>query len=243
MFAFVLTILGASFVFFFKKGISKKLSVIFYGLSCGIMMAATIWSLIIPSLEAAQNYGILKFLPAVVGIILGSIFIVFLDFLVKKIKKKKRGLSKTMKLFFAVTIHNIPEGLAVGFAFGVAIFSNSMELCMSALSLAIGMGLQNFPEGMAISLPMQSKYNNRFKAFMFGFYSAVVEPIASVIGIFLAKFLSNIYSYMLGFAAGAMIYVIIEELLPEAKLSAKSKVGTWCFIIGFLVMMILDIVF
>ncbi len=247
-FAFIMTMLGASLVFFFKNPISKKLNVIFYGLSGGIMMAATIWSLIIPSIEASTNYGVFSFVPAVIGIILGALFIVLLDYLTIKLKKNKKGkrklgLSKNMKLFIAVTVHNIPEGLAVGFAFGIALQSNSMELCMSALSLAIGMGLQNFPEGAAISLPMEAKFNSRFKAFMFGFYSAVVEPIASVIGIFLAKYLSGIYGYILGFSAGAMLYVLIEELLPEAKLNGKSKLGTWCFIIGFCFMMILDVVF
>lgn len=242
-FAFVMTLLGASLVFFFKNPISKKLNVIFYGLSGGVMMASTVWSLIIPSINASENYGKFSFVPALVGIILGALFIVLLDFLTVKLKKQKNGLSKNMKLFIAVTVHNIPEGLAVGFAFGIAIFSNSMALCMSALSLAIGMGLQNFPEGAAISLPMKAKYNSRFKAIMFGFYSAVVEPIASVIGIFLAKTLSGLYGYILGFSAGAMLYVLIEELLPEAKLDGKSKLGTWCFIIGFCIMMILDVVF
>ncbi len=243
LFAFVMTLLGASLVFFFKNPISKKLNVIFYGLSGGVMMASTVWSLIIPSINASENYGKFSFVPALVGIILGALFIVLLDFLTVKLKKQKNGLSKNMKLFIAVTVHNIPEGLAVGFAFGIAIFSNSMALCMSALSLAIGMGLQNFPEGAAISLPMKAKYNSRFKAFLFGFYSAVVEPIASVIGIFLAKTLSGLYGYILGFSAGAMLYVLIEELLPEAKLDGKSKLGTWCFIIGFCIMMILDVVF
>lgn len=206
-------------------------------------MASTVWSLIIPSINASENYGKFSFVPALVGIILGALFIVLLDFITVKLKKHKNGLSKNMKLFIAVTVHNIPEGLAVGFAFGIAIHSGSMALCMSALSLAIGMGLQNFPEGAAISLPMKAKYNSRFKAFMFGFYSAVVEPIASVIGILLAKTLSGLYGYILGFSAGAMLYVLIEELLPEAKLDGKSKLGTWCFIIGFCFMMILDVVF
>lgn len=243
MFAFVMTLLGSSLVFFFKKPINSKISTIFYGLSAGIMLAATIWSLIIPSIEASENYGCFKFIPSVSGIIFGALSIVFLDFIACKLKKSPNGLSKNMKVFVAVTVHNIPEGLAVGFAFGVALFSNSMPLCMSALSLAIGMGIQNFPEGSAISLPMKETYNSSFKAFMFGFYSAIVEPIASVIGIFLAYTLSSIYAYILGFAAGAMIYVIIEEMLPEANLSGYNKWGTWSFIIGFCIMLILDVVF
>lgn len=243
MFAFVMTLLGSSLVFFFKKPICSKLTTIFYGLSAGIMLAATIWSLIIPSITASESYGNFKFFPAVIGIIFGALSIVFLDFIACRIKKSPTGLSKNMKVFVAVTVHNIPEGLAVGFAFGVALFSNSMPLCMSALSLAIGIGIQNFPEGSAISLPMKETYNNRFKAFMFGFYSAVVEPIASVIGILLAYTLQTVFAYILSFAAGAMIYVIIEEMLPEANLSGYNKWGTWSFISGFCIMMILDVVF
>lgn len=242
-FAFLMTVLGSSLVFFFKKPISTKLNIIFYGLSAGIMLAATIWSLIIPSINASENYGDFKFVPAVVGIIIGALFIILLDFIATKIKKSESGLSKNMKIFIAVTVHNIPEGLAIGFAFGIALQSSSMALCMSALSLAIGIGIQNFPEGSAISLPMKSTYNNRFKAFMFGFYSAVVEPIASVLGLLLAYYLSPIYAYILSFAAGAMIYVIIKELLPEANLSSYNQWGTWSFIIGFCLMMILDVVF
>ena len=243
LFAFVMTLLGSSLVFFFKKPINSKLNTIFYGLSAGIMLAATIWSLILPSLSASENYGSLKFIPAVVGIILGALSIVALDLMACKIKKSPNGLSRNMKVFVAVTVHNIPEGLAVGFAFGVAYFSNSMPLCLSALSLAIGMGIQNFPEGAAISLPMKETYNSRFKAFMFGFYSAVVEPIASIIGFFLALTLQSIYAYILGFAAGAMIYVIIEEMLPEANLNGFNKWGTWSFIIGFCLMLVLDVAF
>ena len=242
-FALIMTILGSSLVFFFKKPISKKLNTIFYGLSAGIMFAATIWSLIIPSIEASQSYGDFKFVPAVLGIILGALFIVFLDIISQKLSKNQNGLSKNTKLFIAVTVHNIPEGLAVGFAFGIAISSGSMPLCLSALSLAIGMGIQNFPEGSAISLPMKDSLNSRFKAFMFGVLSAVVEPIASVLGLFLAFSLQGLFPYVLGFAGGTMIYVIIEELLPEASLDSQNNLGTWSFIIGFCLMMILDIVF
>ncbi|MGN1208348.1 MAG: ZIP family metal transporter [Christensenellales bacterium] len=242
-FALVMTILGSALVFFFKKPISDKINTIFYGLSAGIMLAATIWSLIIPSIEASSNYGNFKFVPAVVGIVLGAFFIILLDFVATKIKKTEKGLSRNMKLFIAVTVHNIPEGLAVGFAFGIAICNQSMPLCLSAFSLAIGIGIQNFPEGTAISLPMKATYNSAFKGFMFGIYSAVVEPIASIIGLFLAYTLSSIYSYILAFAAGTMIYVLIEEILPQANLSGYNKWGTWSFIVGFCIMMILDVVF
>lgn len=241
-FALFMTILGSSLVFFFKKEIGKNLNTVFYGLSAGIMFAATIWSLIIPAIDASQSYNKLKFLPAVVGIILGALFIVLLDFLAQKTQKNSKKLSKHTKLFIAVTIHNIPEGLAVGFAFGIALANNNQALCLSALSLAIGMGIQNFPEGSAISLPLKQKMG-RFKAFLFGVLSAIVEPIASIIGLFLAFSLQGLFPYVLGFAAGTMLYVLIEELLPEARLNGQNSLGTWSFIAGFCLMMILDIVF
>lgn len=242
-FAFFMTMLGSSLVFFFKKDINTKLKTVFYGLSAGIMLAATIWSLIIPSINNSEQLGKFSFMPAVIGILIGAGFIALLDLFAKTNENGEVKNNKNLKLFLAVTIHNIPEGLAVGFAFGVALQAQNMALCMSALSLAIGMGLQNFPEGAAISLPLKSTYNSRGKAFLYGFYSAVVEPIASILGIFLAMQLSCVLSYILAFAAGAMLYVIIEELLPEANLNGYNKLGTWCFIIGFLLMMVLDVVF
>ncbi|MBE5745819.1 MAG: ZIP family metal transporter [Clostridiales bacterium] len=240
-FCFLASIIGSSLVFFFKNEINSKLNIILNGISAGIMLSATFFSLILPSIESSANLGKFSFVPAFVGIIIGAIFIVLLDLIAKKIKKN--GLNKGTKLFLAVTLHNIPEGLAVGFAFGVAIFSGNMALCYSALSLAIGMGLQNFPEGMAITLPLKSMFNSCKKAFFYGFLSAFVEFIASIIGIFLAYSLSSVLGYILGFAAGAMLYVIIEELLPEANLNENNKLGVWCFIIGFLLMMVLDLVF
>ena len=242
-FAFLMTMLGSSLVFFFKKDINIKLKKIFYGLSAGIMLAATIWSLIITSINNSEYLGKFSFVPAVIGIVVGAGFIAILDFIVKPNENGAVKNNKNLKFFLAVTIHNIPEGLAVGFAFGVALQAQNMALCMSALSLAMGMGLQNFPEGAAISLPLKSSFNSRGKAFLYGFYSAVVEPIASILGIFLAMQLSCVLSYILAFAAGAMLYVIIEELLPEANLNGYNKLGTWCFIIGFLLMMVLDVVF
>jgi len=242
-FAFLMTMLGSSLVFFFKKDINTKLKTIFYGLSAGIMFAATIWSLIMPSINNSTHLGKFSFLPAVIGILAGSGFIAILDFIVKPKCNGGFESNKNLKLFLAVTIHNIPEGLAVGFAFGVALKAQNMALCMSALSLAIGMGLQNFPEGAAISLPLKIAFKSRGKAFLYGFYSAVVEPLASILGIFLAMQLSSVLSYILAFAAGAMLYVIIEELLPEANLNGYNKLGTWCFIIGFLIMMVMDVVF
>ena len=242
-FAFIMTMMGSALVFFFKKDINSKLKTVFYGLSAGIMLAATIWSLILPIINNSTNLGNFSFLPAVLGILIGAGFIALLDLFAKTQENGEVINNKNLKFFIAVTIHNIPEGLAVGFAFGVALQAQSMALCMSALSLAIGMGLQNFPEGAAVSLPFKSTFKSNGKAFLYGFYSAIVEPIASVLGIFLAMQLSSILSYILAFAAGAMLYVIIEELLPEANLNGYNKLGTWCFILGFLLMMVLDVVF
>lgn len=242
-FAFLMTVLGAGLVFFFKKEISEKVSLIFYGLSAGIMLSATFWSLLVPSIDYSENLGSLKFLPSIIGIILGALFIWLLDIFMKKFNKNQNvQKSKNFKFFLAVTIHNIPEGLAVGFAFGVAIWGNNLSLCLSALSLSIGIGLQNFPEGLAISLPLRKSLNSTKKAFLYGVLSAVVEPIASIVGIFLAYTLSSVLSYILAFAGGAMIYVLIEELIPEVVVSNEKK-GTWWFIIGFCLMMILDIAF
>ncbi len=240
LFAFLMTVTGSSLVFLFKKPIGDKLNTFFYGISAGVMFGATIFSLIIPSMNASESYGALKFVPTVIGIVFGAFFIVFLDFFVQKTKKNSCGLNRNMKIFLAVTIHNIPEGLAIGFAFGVALNSADFALCYSALSLAIGIGIQNFPEGSAISLPLKKELGSGSKAFLFGLYSALVEPIASVLGIFLAYSLSCVYGYILAFSAGAMIYVIIEEILPEANLKGYEKIRTWSFILGFLLMMILD---
>ena len=239
-FAFIMPIIGASCVFLFKN-VNKKVNTIFYGLSAGIMLAATIWSLIIPSINNS-NLGEFNFLPAVIGILIGAFFIVLLDFIVKKVNKTKKGLHKSFKIFLAMTIHNIPEGLAVGFAFGVGLNSNSIALVSSALTLAIGIGLQNFPEGLATTLPLKSSLNSTKKAFLYGVFSCFVELVFSIIGVFLAYYLSFIMSYILAFSAGAMLYVIIEELLPEANLNGYNKLGTWSFIVGFLIMMILDVV-
>ena len=241
IFCFLMSTIGSSLVFFFKNNFNNKLNNIFNALSAGIMISATFFSLILPAINNSQYLGKLSFIPAVVGIFIGALFIVLLDFLCKKINKN--GMQKGTKIFLAVTIHNIPEGLAVGFAFGVAIFSNNIALCFSALSLAIGIGLQNFPEGLAMTLPLKTMFGSTTKAFGYGVLSALIEAVSSVIGIFLAYSLSSMLGYILGFAAGAMLFVLIEELLPEANLGENNKVGIWCFIIGFILMMILDLAF
>lgn len=244
-FAFFMTLLGSCLMFLFKKDINKKLNTIFFGVSAGIMFAATIWSLLIPSLEKSEYLGKWNFLPACVGILLGSLFFVLIDLIVKLVNKKKKNgnykLSSSMRIFLAVTIHNIPEGLAIGFAFGTALINMESALFVSALSLAIGIGIQNFPEGLAIALPLRQELKSPSKTFFLCFLSALIEPIASVFGILLAYSISSLLPYILSFAAGAMIYVIVEELMPETTCEEYKSLGTWCFIIGFIIMLILDV--
>lgn len=253
-FVFLMTTIGSAIVFFFKNKISEKLNSIFLGFASGIMIAASIWSLILPAIEQSTSMGKLNFLPASVGIILGCLFLVFMDKIVPNLLKKdknnaqinnfshkKCGLSKSNKLFLAVTLHNIPEGLAVGLAFGNAFIAGQISAFYSALWLAIGIGLQNLPEGAAVSLPMKEQLGSNKKAFLFGTLSGIVEPIMAIIGILLANILSNLMPWLLAFSAGAMLFVVAEELLPDAKNLYSGNIGSWGFVIGFVIMMILDI--
>ena len=246
-FIFLMTTLGSAVVFLFKKSISDRLNSLFLGFASGLMIAASIWSLIMPALEGASYLGKLNVLPVTAGIILGCLFLVLMDkaipyFLYKKRKTKPRRLSKTSTLFLAVTLHNIPEGLAVGLVFGGAFIAAQTASFYSALWLAIGIGLQNFPEGAAISLPMKEKLGSKWKAFLYGSASGVVEPIMGLIGIWLSTSLSKLMPWFLSFSAGAMLFVVAEELLPDAKNAYPSKISTWGFIAGFILMMILDVV-
>lgn len=250
-FIFLMTTAGSALIYFFKKGISKKLNTIFLGFAAGIMIAASIWSLLIPSIEQSQNLGSLAFLPASFGFLLGGLFLFGIDKLVphfhsasKQEEGVKSKLTRSSKLFLAMAIHNIPEGLAVGFAFGVALATEGAAQAgafASALGLAIGIGIQNFPEGAAVSLPMAEELGSKNKAFLYGAFSGILEPIAAIIGILLASSLTIMMPWFLSFAAGAMIYVVVEELIPEARLSADSHWGTWAVMIGFVIMMILDV--
>lgn len=246
---FIATTAGAAIVFLFKKDLSDKINTLFLGFASGVMVAASIWSLLIPSIEdASDTYGSLNFIPAVFGFILGGLFLVLIDKLLPHLHKGtnieeglKSHLRKPTKLFMAVTIHNIPEGLAVGFAFGAAALVGSNAAFISALGLAIGMAIQNFPEGVAVSLPMKNVTGSRVKAFLYGMGSGAVEPIFAVIGYFLATSLVAAQPWFLSFAAGAMIFVVIEDLIPDAHLSSHPHLGTWGAMIGFVVMMALDV--
>jgi len=245
---FIATTLGAALVFFFKKDISEKTNTLFLGFAAGIMIAASVWSLLIPSIEGAASYGKLSFLPAVIGFLLGGGFLVLIDKLVPHLHKgtgQEEGLDSTLKkstkLFLAITIHNIPEGLAVGFAFGGAAVLGSTEAMITALGLSIGIAIQNIPEGAAVALPLKRETGSAGKSFLFGMGSGAVEPVAAVIGYFLAAGLAAIQPWLLAFAAGAMIFVVAEDLIPDAKLIENPHLGTWGVMVGFVVMMALDV--
>lgn len=243
---FIATTAGAALVFFVKKEISEKASVLFLGFAAGIMLAASVWSLLIPSIESAADYGRLNFLPAAFGLVAGGLFLVVTDRLVPRLdlgfQSSDTELSyKSAKMFIAITVHNIPEGLAVGFAFGAAAVVGTAEAFAMATGLAVGIAIQNFPEGAAVSLPLKRVTESRVKAFLYGSLSGVVEPFAAVIGYYLASTLVPAQPWFLSFAAGAMIFVVAEDLIPDAKYSKSPHLGTWGVIAGFTVMMTLDV--
>lgn len=243
---FIATTAGSALVYLFRKRISEKVNSQILGFASGVMVAASVWSLIIPSVEQSAGWGVFNFIPASIGILLGGVFLVLLDKLIRYIQNNNKGRSNCYKyahckLFVAVTIHNIPEGLAVGMAFGAAIAIGQTAAYYSALALAIGIAIQNIPEGSAISLPMREELKSKHKAFFFGMLSGTVEPVAAVVGIILAALIADIMPWLLAFAAGAMLFVVAEDLLPEAKIDYGSHLGTWGFILGFITMMTLDI--
>lgn len=231
LFIFFMTSLGASVVFLFKKNVSERLNKIFMGLSSGIMIAASVWSLLIPSIEKAEIYNSFAMIPVCIGFFLGGLFLVLIDKFIPQNNKTNN------KLFLSVLIHNIPEGLAVGVAFGSALLSKESSAFYTALGLAIGIGFQNLPEGAAISLPMKNEKGNK-KSFLYGVISGVVEPIFAIIGVILAMQVTYLMPWLLAFAAGSMIFVVIEELIPESQ----GKYGTWSLMVGFVLMMLLDVI-
>ena len=244
---FFCTTLGSLFVFFTKQEISSRLNRIFIGFAAGIMLSASFFSLIKPALEYETSY-MPAYLIVALSIILGSLFLWGIDKVVPHLhiyENKEEGmparLSKTLKMFLAVTIHNIPEGLSVGIAFGVALSqSDNKALLMGALLLAIGIGIQNIPEGAVVSLPIKAETNSSKKAFIFGMLSGIVEPIAAIIGLLLGMQIEGIMPWALAFAAGCMIYVVGEEMIPDMTNEGHDHYGVWSFIIGFVVMLILD---
>ncbi len=236
---FVGTCLGSFFVFFLKKDLNPKFHKIMTGFASGVMIAASIWSLIIPSVELAESEYKMVWIPAVVGLLLGVLFLIYVNKVSDKIQNNSgKGINMLM---FSVTLHNIPEGVAVGVCFASVLSGNIGVSLLSAIILAVGIGIQNIPEGAIISMPMQLDGVSKKKAFLTGVMSGVVEPISSLITIVLINVVVPLLPYLLAFAAGAMIYVVTEELIPEMHSGNKSFWGIISVIIGFSIMMVLDI--
>ncbi|MBO4816301.1 MAG: ZIP family metal transporter [Clostridia bacterium] len=235
-------------VFFMRKELNKRVEKILLGFASGVMVAASVWSLLIPSIDMSQNQGKIAWWPATIGFLLGIIFLLVLDSIIPHLHLKssepegiKSKLKKTTMMVFAVTLHNIPEGMAVGVAIAGAISGNPGITLAGALALSIGIAIQNFPEGAIISMPLKSEGMSKGKAFIYGTLSGIVEPIGAAITILLTNLVVNILPYLLSFAAGAMIYVVVEELIPESQEGKHSNIGTIGFAIGFVIMMILDV--
>ncbi len=249
MIPFAGTTLGAAMVFFMKNKINEKIEKLLLGFASGVMVAASVWSLLIPSLEMAEGYK-LKFIPAAVGFLLGMAFLLLLDTTIPHlhIDKTQEGiktsrLKKTTMMVLAVTLHNIPEGMAVGVTLAAALNSNSKITLASATALSVGIAIQNFPEGAIISMPLKSEGKSKVKAFLLGTLSGVVEPVFGLITILLTGVILNALPYLLAFAAGAMIYVVVEELIPDSQVGDHSNIATIGLAIGFVLMMILDVYF
>ncbi|MDY5577962.1 MAG: ZIP family metal transporter [Lachnospiraceae bacterium] len=248
MIPFIGTVLGAACVFFMKGDMKPSVQKILSGFAAGVMVAASVWSLLIPSMEMVEDMGRLSFLPASVGFILGIAFLLLLDRIIPHLHVNeaqpegiKAQLKKSSMLVLAVTLHNIPEGMAVGAVFAGMIADNGTITMMGALALSIGIAIQNMPEGAIISMPVCSSGAGKKKAFFYGLLSGVVEPVGALITIWLSGFILPFLPYLLAFAAGAMIYVVVEELIPEAVEGSHSNIGTISFSVGFVLMMMLDV--
>lgn len=245
---FLGTTLGAACVFFLRGAIKPLVQKGLLGFASGVMVAASVWSLLIPAMDMSETMGKFAFVPAAVGFLLGIAFLLLLDKVVPHLHldhDKPEGSEcqwkRTTMLLLAVTLHNIPEGMAVGVVFAGAVSSNESVTLMGAFALAIGIAIQNFPEGAIISLPLKSEGVGRPRAFLMGTLSGIVEPLGALITILLADYILPILPYLLSFAAGAMIYVVVEELIPESAEGEHSNIGTIGFAVGFVIMMILDI--
>jgi ZIP family zinc transporter len=249
LFTWAITALGAAMVFFFKT-INKKVLNAMLGFAAGVMIAASFWSLLNPAIEIAEKNGHTPWIPAVVGFLLGGAFLLAFDKILphlhlrwplEKAEGIKTSWSRSVLLVLAITLHNIPEGLAIGIAFGSLASHATTEMLIGALVLAFGIGLQNFPEGAAVSIPLRREGLSRRKAFYYGQLSGAVEPIAGFLGAYLVSFVSPILPYALSFAAGAMIFVVIEELIPESQAGDETDLSTIGAMLGFAIMMWLDV--
>jgi zinc transporter, ZIP family len=245
---FIGTTLGAACVFFVKKELKPQMQKSLLGFASGVMVAASVWSLIIPAIEESSQLGKFACIPAAAGIAAGMGFLLLLDIVIPHLhidsdipEGPRSNWSKTTKLFLAVTLHNIPEGMAPGIVFA-GVMSGSSRITMSgAFALAVGIAIQNFPEGAIISIPLASEGNGKFKSFIYGTLSGAVEPVAAVLTILLTKQFVPLMPYLLSFAAGAMLYVVVEELIPEASDGEHSNFGVVGFAVGFILMMVLDV--
>ena len=244
---FVGTILGSACVLFLKNELNERLIKILTGFASGVMVAASFFSLLLPCLNQSINLGKLSFLPASIGFCIGMIFLLFLDRITphmhidKSVEGPKSNIKKTTMMVLAVVLHNIPEGMAVGVLYAGYVYGSSTITLSAALSLSIGIAVQNFPEGAIISMPLRANGETKFKAFVNGVLSGIVEPIAGFITILLSSTIVFILPYLLSFAAGAMFYVVVEELIPSMSNGKHSNIATIFFMIGFVLMMILDV--
>ena len=248
MIPFVGTTLGAACVYFMKKGIRQNVEKGLLGFASGVMVAASVWSLLIPSMNLSADLGRLAFLPAVTGFFCGILFLLFLDGHVPHLHigcDEPEGPSCTLKkntmLVLAATLHNIPEGMAVGVMFAGLLTANSGITLAGAFALSVGIAIQNFPEGAIISLPLKGEGMSSNRAFLYGTLSGVVEPVAALLTVLLYRVLAPVLPYLLAFAAGAMMYVVVEELIPETAEGEHSNIGTIGFAVGFALMMMLDV--
>lgn len=247
---FMGTSLGAAMVFFMRKQMNRKLEKMLLGFAAGVMIAASVWSLLLPAIDMAEEQGGCVWFPAAAGFLLGVGFLLLLDSVVphlhmdsEKPEGVKSDLQKTTMLVLAVTLHNLPEGMAVGVTVAGAMMGNTGITMAGAFALAVGIAIQNFPEGAIISMPLRSVGTSRGKAFLYGVLSGVVEPIGSFVTILLAEQVVPILPYLLAFAAGAMIYVVVDELIPESQSGEHTNIGTIGAAVGFVLMMVLDVVF
>lgn len=242
------TILGSAMVFFLKNSMKPALQKVLLGFASGVMIAASVWSLLIPAINMAEESGAIPWVPAVVGFLSGMGFLLLLDNIIPhlhmnsdKPEGRKSKLGKSLMLVLAVTLHNIPEGMAVGVVFAGVASGNTAISISGAFALAIGIAIQNFPEGAIISMPLIGNGMSKRKAFSYGVLSGIVEPVGAIITILLTSLVTPILPYILAFAAGAMVYVVVEELIPEAQTGEHSNIGTIGVAIGFSLMMILDV--
>ena len=249
LFTWLVTALGSSLVFFFKT-INKKILNSMLGFAAGVMIAASFWSLLKPSIEMAEESGTLPWMPALIGFLSGGAFLFLVDKLIPhlhmglstdKAEGIKTSWQRSVLLILAITLHNIPEGLAVGVSFGALSNNPDVGMLAGAIALAIGIGLQNFPEGAAVSIPLRREGFSRLRAFNYGQLSGIVEPIAGVIGAYLVLTITPLLPYALSFAAGAMIFVVVEELIPESQTGNETDLSTIGAMLGFATMMLLDV--